>query len=216
MLSLTTTKSSVLVGVLISVTTVPAAANVGVAAAVGRWDECLGAATQLAVNLVSLLLAGVATLTIQRQVWHRWRRINRAKAAQERHSLDLALNRSTELIGSAGRRLTTRPRQYRRSDEIGSPALRVSVATRITPGMIRPESSVAACLAISIAELHLWRTARDSNPQPPDPEPGALRRSGRLQTDLACSRWVGRRSDGSRRVPSDRLDDQADSSKSGD
>jgi len=88
MLSLTTTKSSVLVGVLISVTTVPAAANVGVAAAVGRWDECLGAATQLAVNLVSLLLAGVATLTIQRQVWHRWRRINRAKAAQERHSLD--------------------------------------------------------------------------------------------------------------------------------
>jgi uncharacterized membrane protein len=88
MLSLTTTKSSVLVGVLISVTTVPAAANVGVAAAVGRWDECLGAATQLAVNLVSLLLAGVATLTIQRQVWHRWRRINRASAAQERHSLD--------------------------------------------------------------------------------------------------------------------------------
>jgi len=87
MLSLTTTKSSVLVGVLISVTTVPAAANVGVAAAVGRWHECLGAATQLAVNLASLLLAGVATLTIQRQVWHRWRRINQANAAQKRHSL---------------------------------------------------------------------------------------------------------------------------------
>ena len=87
MLSLTTTKSSVLVGVLISVTTVPAAANVGVAAAVGRWHECLGAAIQLAVNLASLLLAGVATLTIQRAVWHRWRRISRAKAAQERHSL---------------------------------------------------------------------------------------------------------------------------------
>jgi uncharacterized hydrophobic protein (TIGR00271 family) len=87
MLSLTTTKSSVLVGVLISVTTVPAAANVGVAAAIGRWDECLGAAVQIAVNLASLLLAGVATLTIQRRVWHRWRRINQAKAAQERHSL---------------------------------------------------------------------------------------------------------------------------------
>lgn len=87
MLSLTTTKSSVLVGVLISVTTVPAAANVGVAAAVGRWDECLGAAIQVAVNLASLLVAGVVTLTIQRQVWHRWRRINRANTAQERNSL---------------------------------------------------------------------------------------------------------------------------------
>jgi uncharacterized membrane protein len=88
MLSLTTAKSSVLVGVLISVTTVPAAANIGVAAAVGRWDECLGAAIQVAVNLASLLLAGVVTLSIQRQMWHRGRRINRANAAQERHSLD--------------------------------------------------------------------------------------------------------------------------------
>jgi len=35
---------------------------------------------------------------------------------------------------------------------------------------------------------------RDSNPQPPDPSPGALRRSGRIQTDLACSRWMPRRS----------------------
>jgi uncharacterized hydrophobic protein (TIGR00271 family) len=87
MLSLTTTKSSALVGVLISVTTVPAAANVGVAAAVGRWDECLGAAIQVAVNLASLLLAGVATLTIQRQLWHRRRRVNQANAAQDRHSL---------------------------------------------------------------------------------------------------------------------------------
>ena len=57
-------------------------------AAVGRWGECLGAAIQVAVNLASLLLAGVATLTIQRQVWHRWRRINRANAAQDRHPLD--------------------------------------------------------------------------------------------------------------------------------
>jgi uncharacterized hydrophobic protein (TIGR00271 family) len=81
MISLTTAKSGALVGVLISVTTVPAAANVGVAAAVGRWDECLGAAVQVAVNLASLLLAGVLTLTVQRLVWHRWRRINRANAA---------------------------------------------------------------------------------------------------------------------------------------
>ena len=41
-LSLTTAKSGALIGVLISVTTIPAAANVGVAAAYGDWDEFTG------------------------------------------------------------------------------------------------------------------------------------------------------------------------------
>ena len=39
MLSLTTAKSGALIGVLISVTTIPAAANIGVAAAYGDWGE---------------------------------------------------------------------------------------------------------------------------------------------------------------------------------
>ena len=43
-LSLSTAKSGALVGVLISVTTIPAAANVGVASAYGDWDEVGGAA----------------------------------------------------------------------------------------------------------------------------------------------------------------------------
>ena len=43
MLSLTTAKSGALVGVLISVTTIPAAANVGVAAAYAEWREVAGA-----------------------------------------------------------------------------------------------------------------------------------------------------------------------------
>ena len=38
-LSLSTAKSGALIGVLISVTTIPAAANVGVAAAYGDWHE---------------------------------------------------------------------------------------------------------------------------------------------------------------------------------
>ena len=42
-LSLTSAKSGALIGVLISVTTIPAAANIGVAAAYGDWDEWLGA-----------------------------------------------------------------------------------------------------------------------------------------------------------------------------
>ena len=39
MLSLTSAKSGALIGVLISVTTIPAAANIGVAAALGEWER---------------------------------------------------------------------------------------------------------------------------------------------------------------------------------
>jgi uncharacterized hydrophobic protein (TIGR00271 family) len=70
-LSLTTAKSGAIVGVLISVTTIPAAANVGVAAAYRNWDDCLGALTQLLVNLGALILAGVATAGMQRLVYAR-------------------------------------------------------------------------------------------------------------------------------------------------
>ena len=48
MLSLTTAKSSALVGVLISVATVPAASNIGVAAAYTDWATAWGATVQLA------------------------------------------------------------------------------------------------------------------------------------------------------------------------
>lgn len=65
--SLTSAKSAALIGVAVSVTTVPAAANVGVAAADGRWSECAGAAAQLAVNLVALVVAGGATLALRRR-----------------------------------------------------------------------------------------------------------------------------------------------------
>jgi uncharacterized hydrophobic protein (TIGR00271 family) len=50
-LSLTSAKSGALVGVLISVTTIPAASNIGVPAAYGEWSEAAGAAAQLALNL---------------------------------------------------------------------------------------------------------------------------------------------------------------------
>ena len=68
-LSLTSTKSGALIGVLISVTTIPAASNVGVAAAYGDWTECGGAATQLSLNLGAILLAGVVTLLVQRRLY---------------------------------------------------------------------------------------------------------------------------------------------------
>ena len=66
-LSLTSAKSGALIGVLISVTTIPAAANIGVASALGEWGEAGGAAAQLGLNLVSIVLAGVSTLYLQRR-----------------------------------------------------------------------------------------------------------------------------------------------------
>jgi uncharacterized hydrophobic protein (TIGR00271 family) len=74
MLSLSTAKSGALIGVLISVTTIPAAANLGVAAAYGNWDECRGAALQLAINLTTIVAVGVATLAAQRGFYARRRR----------------------------------------------------------------------------------------------------------------------------------------------
>jgi uncharacterized hydrophobic protein (TIGR00271 family) len=65
-LSLTTAKSGALLGVLISVTTIPAAANVGVATAYADWSEFRGALAQLTINLACIVVAGVATLTAQR------------------------------------------------------------------------------------------------------------------------------------------------------
>jgi uncharacterized hydrophobic protein (TIGR00271 family) len=72
-LSLTSAKSGALIGVLISVTTIPAAANIGVAAALGNWDDWVGAMTQLSLNLIGIVAAGVCTLYIQRRLFERRR-----------------------------------------------------------------------------------------------------------------------------------------------
>jgi uncharacterized hydrophobic protein (TIGR00271 family) len=59
-----------LVGVFVSITTIPAAANMGVALADEDWSELAGAAVQLLVNIVSLVLAGTITLGIRRRLGH--------------------------------------------------------------------------------------------------------------------------------------------------
>lgn len=71
-LSITAGKSSALIGVFISVTTVPAAGNIGVAIALGRFDEVGSSALQLGVNLGGMLLAGLTTLGLQRLLWKRY------------------------------------------------------------------------------------------------------------------------------------------------
>ena len=60
MLSLSTAKSGALIGVLISVTTIPAAANIGLAAAYQDWSSWRGSMAQLAINLGSIVAAGSA------------------------------------------------------------------------------------------------------------------------------------------------------------
>src|SRR5687767_10078144 len=82
-LSLTNAKSGALVGVLISVTTIPAAANIGVAAALGDGEEWLGALEQLSLNLVAILLAGIGTLFVQRLFYMRRRRRHLYDKARE-------------------------------------------------------------------------------------------------------------------------------------
>jgi uncharacterized hydrophobic protein (TIGR00271 family) len=62
------TRASAAVGVAISVTTIPAAAYLGVAAGVGEPGKVPGSLAVLAVNVTLLLLSGAATLLVQRRL----------------------------------------------------------------------------------------------------------------------------------------------------
>ncbi|MGU3294477.1 DUF389 domain-containing protein [Williamsia sp. M5A3_1d] len=66
MLSLVSAKSAALVGVFISVTTVPAAGYAVVAATLGQWRVAAESTAQLAVNMVGIVVAGVCVLAIHR------------------------------------------------------------------------------------------------------------------------------------------------------
>ena len=100
MLSLSAAKSGALVGVLVSVTTIPAAANVGLAFVYADWEAWRGSQAQLALNISAILLAGTLTLWIQR-LYYRRRRI---------HHLREANSVSRDEGASATSRATTTPR----------------------------------------------------------------------------------------------------------
>jgi uncharacterized membrane protein len=63
-------KSGAVVGVLVSITTIPAASNVGVALAMGNPAEAGRSLMILLVNLAGLLVGGVLTL-LGTRVWAR-------------------------------------------------------------------------------------------------------------------------------------------------
>ncbi|NKR56194.1 DUF389 domain-containing protein [Rhodococcus hoagii] len=65
MLALVSAKSAALVGVFISVTTVPAAGFTAVAATLGEWRVAAMSALQLGVNLTGIVIAAIAVLLLQ-------------------------------------------------------------------------------------------------------------------------------------------------------
>jgi uncharacterized hydrophobic protein (TIGR00271 family) len=91
MLSLSTAKSGALIGVLISVTTIPAAANIGLSAAYQDWSSWRGSVAQLLINLGSIIVAGTAVLAVQRWLYERRRR--RHMGDPERRAASLPFTR---------------------------------------------------------------------------------------------------------------------------
>jgi uncharacterized hydrophobic protein (TIGR00271 family) len=67
--SILQSRASALIGVFISVTTIPAAAAMGLSAAFGQWRQAAEATEQLLLNVVILLVVGVAALAAQRRFW---------------------------------------------------------------------------------------------------------------------------------------------------
>jgi uncharacterized hydrophobic protein (TIGR00271 family) len=104
-LSLTSTKSGALIGVLVSITTIPAAANIGLAAAYGDWDVWLGAMEQLALNLSAIVLAGVGTLYVQRLLYVRRRRAHLHDEARELAGLPVGQSRRARVSAADTRKL---------------------------------------------------------------------------------------------------------------
>jgi uncharacterized hydrophobic protein (TIGR00271 family) len=69
--SLAEARANTLVGVFVSVTTIPAAADVGVSTAFTSWRELRGSALQLLLNVVLLIVVGALVLRFQRRLWGR-------------------------------------------------------------------------------------------------------------------------------------------------
>lgn len=83
--SLTEARTSALLGVFISVTTIPAAADIAVSTAFTSWSDVRGSAIQLVVNILVLIVVGTAALRAQRGIWRQvgLRRARHRRTAEE-------------------------------------------------------------------------------------------------------------------------------------
>lgn len=70
-------RQAALAGVLVSVTTIPAAAALGVDIVFASWSDAGGAAAQLGINVASIVAASILTLAVHDWTW---RRVDRANA----------------------------------------------------------------------------------------------------------------------------------------
>ena len=70
-LALTTSMSTGIIGVFISVTTIPASGNIAVGPVFGQWNQVAGSAAQLAINITGMALAGWATLALRQRMSQR-------------------------------------------------------------------------------------------------------------------------------------------------
>jgi uncharacterized hydrophobic protein (TIGR00271 family) len=67
--SLAQSRAGALIGVFISVTTIPAAADIGLSLAYGSWHEAGGSTLQLLLNVVLLIAVGAGGLRLERRLW---------------------------------------------------------------------------------------------------------------------------------------------------
>jgi uncharacterized hydrophobic protein (TIGR00271 family) len=67
--SLTEARAAALIGVFISVTTIPAAASIGLSIAYTDGSRALGSTYQLLLNVVVLILVGALGMRVQRALW---------------------------------------------------------------------------------------------------------------------------------------------------
>jgi uncharacterized hydrophobic protein (TIGR00271 family) len=109
MLSLSTAKSGALVGVLISVTTIPAAASVGVAFTYQDWEAWRGSMAQLAINVSAILLAGTLTLWFQRLLYRRRRVKHLRDSDRARAGLPVGRSASATSRGTSTPRASSAP-----------------------------------------------------------------------------------------------------------
>jgi uncharacterized hydrophobic protein (TIGR00271 family) len=79
--SLTLARAGALIGVFISITTIPAAADIAVSIAFGSWNEAGGSAVQLLLNVGLLIVVGAVALRGQRLIWQRWAALSAMRAS---------------------------------------------------------------------------------------------------------------------------------------
>jgi uncharacterized hydrophobic protein (TIGR00271 family) len=70
--SLTLANATALTGVFISITTIPAAADIAVSLVYGARREALGSLAQLLLNVGLLIVVGALALRAQRSLWRAW------------------------------------------------------------------------------------------------------------------------------------------------